>query len=319
MELKINEREKLWVERYRPQTIEDCILPKGLREAFQGFVTKGDMPSIILAGGAGTGKTTAAKALCNELGYDWIIINASNDRNIDILRGTITQFASSASLMSDTKVVIMDEADYANPQTLQPALRGAIEEFSKTTRFIFTCNYPHRIIEPLHSRCSVFTYDVPNDEKLMLAGAFMKRAFAILENEGIEFDKKTVAELIKKHFPDYRRILNELQRYSSINGRIDEGVLKSAKQYNVKELVGYLTQKDFRGMRKWAVENIADKDVNSVFRDIYDGMYEYMEPSSVPLAVLTIAKYQLQGMSCPDPEINFAAFCVELMSDIDWK
>ena len=320
MSIKFNEREKIWCEKYRPMTIDECILPKGIREAFKGFVEKGDMPSIILAGSAGTGKTTAAKALCRELGYDYILINASNDRNIDVLRGTITQFASSASLMSDVKVVILDEADYANANTLQPALRGAIEEFSKTTRFIFTCNYPQRIIPALHSRCSVFTYDIPKTERQEIALAFMKRVFAILENEGIEYDKPTIAGLIKKHFPDYRRVLNELQRYASINGKVDADILVSTKAYNIAELVGYLKDKDFKSMRKWAVENIADKDVNAVFRELYDNLYEYVEPVAIPQIILIMAQYSYQGVTCPDPEINFVAFCTELMSNsFEWK
>lgn len=317
--MKFNEREKLWVEKYRPNTIEDCVLPKGIKEAFLGFIEKDDMPNIILSGGAGTGKTTAAKALCKELGYDYIVINASNDRNIDTLRSTINQFASAASLESDIKVVIMDEADYMGP-FLQPALRGAIESFSKTTRFIFTCNYPHKIIDAIHSRCSSFSYDVPTDEKMLLIGGFLKRVMSILENEGIEYDKKTVAELILKHFPDYRRVLNELQRYAAINGRIDELILKSVKAYNVAELVKYLKDRDFKAMRKWTVENIADKDVNSVFRDFYDNLYEYLAPTAVPAVILTLARYQYQGSTCPDPEINFAAFCTELMDDdVEWK
>lgn len=318
-EIKFNPKEKIWTERFRPTKIEDCILPKGLKEAFEGFVSKGDMPSIILTGSAGTGKTTAAKALCNELGFDYILINASNDRNIETLRGTILQFASSASLTSDVKVVIMDEADGMNPNTLQPALRSAIEEFSKTTRFVFTCNYPQRLIPALHSRCSTLSYDIPKDEKLAIAGQFMKRVFSILEHEGIEYDKKTVADLIKKHFPDYRRVLNELQRYSSINGKVDSDILVSTKAYNVSELVGYLKDKDFRSMRKWVTENIADKDVNSVFRDIYDGIYEYLEPHSIPVCILTIAKYSYQGLTCPDPEINFAAFATECMAELEFK
>jgi DNA polymerase III delta prime subunit len=319
MNMIVVPNENLWVEKYRPQSIEDCILPKDIKAAFLGFIENKEMPNIILAGGAGTGKTTAAKALCKEMGYDSIVINASNDRNIDVLRTTINQFASAASLESDIKVVIMDEADYMG-QLLQPAMRGAIENFSKTTRFIFTCNYPHRIIEALHSRCAFFTYDTPTEEKRILAAGFMKRVFAILENEGIEYDKKTIAELILKHFPDYRRVLNELQRYSTISGRIDEEILKSSKAYNVAELVGYLKDKEFKSMRKWTVENIADRDVNTVFRDLYDNLYEYIEPSSIPLVILNIAKYQYQGINCPDPEINFSAFCTELMSDdVDWK
>lgn len=317
--MKFNEKETLWCEKYRPQVIEDCVLSKPLKEAFLGFIEKGDMPNIILHGGPGTGKTTAAKALCKEMGYDYILINASNDRNIDVLRTTITGFASCASFDSDMKVVILDEADFANPNTLQPALRAAIEEFSKTTRFIFTCNYPDRIIKPLHSRCSVFSYDIPKEEKMTLISLFLKRVIAILDNEKILYDKKTIAELILKHYPDYRRILNDLQRYAYVNGTIDENVLKSSKAYNVAELVGYIKNKEFKLMRKWTVENIADKDVNSVFRDFYDNVQEYLIPISIPLMILTIARYQFQGVTCPDPEINFAAFCTELMAeDFQW-
>ena len=314
-----NDKERLWVERYRPTVISDCVLPKNVKEAFGGFLKSNDMPNMILHGGAGTGKTTAAKALCEELGYDWMLINTSTDRNIDTIRTTIMQYASTRTMDGKLKVVILDEADGMNPQSFQPAMRGVIEDFSKTCRFIFTCNYPHRIIDPLHSRCTVLSYDIPKSEKMTLAAAFMKRIFAILDNEKVQYDKKPVAELIMKHFPDFRRVINELQRYANINGKIDESVLQSGKAYSIKDLTASLKDKDFKAVRQWAVDHIADRDSNLIFRELYDSLYDFIEQSYIPITILLINKYQYQGVTCPDPEINFVSCMIDIMEEVKFK
>lgn len=309
----------LWVERHRPQKLDECVLTEDIRSVAEGIVQKGELPNLLLCGSAGTGKTTLAKALCNEFGYDSIIINGSNDRNIDVLRTTITQFASSMSINSHMKVVILDEADYLNPTSTQPALRNFIEEFSKTTRFIFTCNYPQKIIQPLHSRCSVLDFTIKSKDKPTIASQIMKRVIHILETENIEYSKQAVAKLIAKYFPDFRRVINELQRYASINGKIDEGVIGATELLEIDDFVKSLKSRDFKSAKRWIVESLATVDQHVMYRKVYDSLYEYIEPESIPQAILLIANYQYRGMTAVDPEINCAAFAVEMMSDLKFK
>lgn len=309
----------LWVEKYRPQKIADCVLTDDIRKVAEGIVAKGEMPGLLLGGSAGTGKTTLAKALCNEFGYDYIIVNGSNDRNIDTLRTTITQFASSVSLNSDMKVVILDEADYLNPQSTQPALRNFIEEFSKTTRFIFTCNYPQKIIQPLHSRSAVLDFTIKAKDKPTIAGQIMKRVIHILETEGVEFDRASVAKVITKFFPDFRRTINELQRYASINGKIDDGIISAVDSLEINDLVKAIKEKSFKNAKRWIVETLATVDQHVMYRRMYDSLAEVMEPSSIPQAILLIAQYQYKATSAVDPEINAASFVIECMSDLQFK
>ena len=264
----------LWVEKYRPQKITDCILPESIKNTFIEFVGQKEIPNLLLSGGSGVGKTTVARALCEELHADYILINGSEESGIDVLRNKIKQFASTVSLQSGSKVVILDEADYLNPQSTQPALRGFIEEFHRNCRFIFTCNFKNRIIEPLHSRCSVIEFKI-NGNKIMLAEQFMERVDQILKAEKIGFEDAVVAELIMKHFPDWRRVLNELQRYS-VSGTIDTGILVNIAEVNLTELMTHLKRKEFTKMRKWVVDNI-DNDPVKVFRKIYEKLYEYMK------------------------------------------
>jgi len=306
----------LWVEKYRPAKVADCVLPQSLKETFSTLVSTGNLPNMLFTGTAGVGKTTVAKALCKELDLDYIIVNGSEEGNIDTLRNKIKHFASTVSLQGGYKVVILDEADYLNPQSTQPALRGFIEEFSNNCRFILTCNFKNRIIEPLHSRCSVYEFAIPNAEKPAIAAGFFKRVMDILASEGITFDQKVVATLVEKYFPDFRRVLNELQRYS-LSGTIDAGILVNLSEDNVKVLVSHLKDKDFKGMRKWVVDNI-DTEPAAIFRKIYDNMLTYIKPQSVPNTVLILADYQYKNAFVADHELNIVACMVELMANVEF-
>ncbi|MBI33545.1 MAG: DNA polymerase [Gammaproteobacteria bacterium] len=308
-------KEFLWVEKYRPQKIEDCILPKTLKNTFNEIIKGGELPNMMFTGTAGVGKTTVARALCNELGLDNIVVNGSEDGNIDTLRGKIKQFASTVSLQGGYKVVILDEADYLNPQSTQPALRGFIEEFSSNCRFILTCNFKNRIIEPLHSRCSLYDFNVGTTElKTQLKLDFMKRVWDILDKEEIKYENVVLAELIHKHFPDWRRVLNELQRYG-MSGNIDAGILVTVSEENVKKLMSYLKDKDFKGMRKWVTENM-DLESAKLFRMIYDNMKTYVEPRSIPALVVILADYSYKDSFMADHELNVVACLTEVMSQV---
>ena len=309
--------EFLWVEKYRPKTIDQCVLPKSLAKTFGELVTSGELPNMMFSGTAGVGKTTVAKALCNMLELDFIVINGSEEGNIDTLRGKIKQFASTVSLQGGYKVVILDEADYLNPQSTQPALRGFIEEFSNNCRFILTCNFKNRIIEPLHSRCSVYDFAIPNAEKPAIAGGIFKRVTNILDTEGVKYDQKVVAELVQKYFPDFRRILNECQRYS-VSGTIDSGILSNLGDENVKGLLSHLKNKDFKMMRKWVADNM-DTEPHAIYRKIYDNMSDYLQPQSIPQVVLILADYQYKNAFVADHELNTVACMTEIMAGADWK
>ena len=309
--------EFLWVEKYRPATLDDCVLPKSLKSCFGEIMISGQLPNMLFTGTAGVGKTTVAKALCNELNLDYIIINGSEEGNIDTLRGKIKQFASSVSLMGGYKVVILDEADYLNPQSTQPALRGFIEEFSNNCRFIMTCNFKNRIIEPLHSRCSVFEFAITNNEKPAIAGAFFERTLNILTAENITFNKEVVAQLVQRYFPDWRRVLNELQRYS-VGGTIDSGVLVNLGDTNIKSLMDKLKDKDFKGMRQWVVNNI-DTEPHTIFRAVYDKMGDQLASHSIPQVVIILAEYQYKNAFVADHEMNVVACLTEIMAGAEWK
>ena len=310
----------LWVEKYRPKAIEDCILSQDIKETFSQFLKQKEIPNLLLSGTAGTGKTTVARALCEELGADYIIINGSDEgRQIDTLRNKIKNFASTVSLTEDAnhKVVIIDEADYMNADSVQPALRNFIETFYNNCRFIFTCNYKNKIIPALHSRCTVIDFAIKNGQKVLTAKAFMERMAGLLKDENIEFDKKVLAELIQKYYPDFRRTINELQRYS-VRGKIDSGILFSLSEANTKELVKTLKDKKFNDMRKWVVQNI-DKEPASLFRGIYDSMYDSLDSKSVPQAILIIAGYQYKAAFVADHEINMVACLTEIMASCKFK
>jgi len=306
----------LLVEKYRPKKVSDCVLPKGLSETFSDIVKSGDIPNMILCGGAGCGKTTVARAVCDELGRDVLFINASEDGGIDTLRTRIRQFASAVSLGGGTKVVILDEADYLNPQSTQPALRGFMEEFGSNCRFILTCNFKNRVIDPLHSRCTVIDFKIPAKEKARMAKDFHGRLKGILDAEGVVHEDRVLAELIIKHFPDFRRVLNEVQRYS-VSGSIDAGILVTS-DIAMDSLIKALKAKSFGDIRKWVVEN-ADKDTAHVFRRIYETLLDSLQPSSVPQAVITLSDYQYKSAFAADQELNLAACCVVLASECTFK
>jgi DNA polymerase III delta prime subunit len=307
----------LWTEKYRPKTVEDCILPDAIKTTFQEYVKSGNIPNLLLSGSAGVGKTTIAKALCNEVGCDFIIINGSDESGIDVLRNKIKNYASSVSLSGGRKVIIIDEADYLNPNSTQPALRGAIEEFAGNCSFIFTCNQKNRIIEPIHSRCAVIEFKIQNGQKAKMASAFFKRVEWILGEEKITYDREVIAALITKHFPDNRRILNELQRYS-VSGTIDNGILSNIVDINLTELIKTIKDKDFGSMRKWVTQNL-DNDPVRIYRKIYDSLYDNLKPNSIPNAVMILAKYQYQAAFVADQEINLVACLTEFMVELELK
>lgn len=310
----------LWVEKYRPRKISECILTEDLKNTFSKFLSQKEIPNLLLSGTAGTGKTTVARALCEELGADYLIINGSDEgRHIDTLRTTIKNFASSVSLEggSNHKVVIIDEADYMNADSVQPALRNFIETFYKNCRFIFTCNFRNKIIPALHSRCTVIDFRITNGQKVKTATAFLKRLGDVLKAENIEFDNKVLAELIQRHYPDFRRTINELQRYS-VRGKIDSGILVSMSEINNKQLISFLKDKRFGDMRKWVVQNL-DKDPSSLFTGIYDILYKHLQPQSIPAAVLTIADYQYKSAFVADHEINMVACLTQIMAECKFK
>ena len=309
--------EFLWVEKYRPKLIADCILPKDIKSTFEDIVNGGELHNMLLTGTPGTGKTTIAKALCNELGLDYLLINGSEESGIDTLRTKIKQFASSISLSGGYKVVILDEADYLNPQSTQPALRAFIEEFSANCRFILTCNFRNRIIEPLHSRCSVIEFNIPKKDMPALCKQFMDRCGTILDKEGIPYEQPVLAELIMKHMPDWRRVLNELQRYGS-SGNIDTGILVQISDLTITELNGYLKEKHFRKMRQWVTDNM-DSEPAAIFRKLYDSMDEHVEPNSIPSMVLVLADYQYKNAFVADHELNLVACLTELMTQVKFK
>ena len=311
--------EFLFVEKYRPQVIDDCILPDDTKKTFKEFVEKGEIPNLLLAGPPGIGKTTIAKALCNELGADFYVINGSDEgRFLDTVRNQAKNFASTVSLTGSSKhkVIIIDEADNTG-NDVQLLLRANIEAFYNNCRFIFTCNYKNKIIEPLHSRCAVIDFTIKGKQKVQLAGSFFKRLQAILEQEKIEYDQKVIAELVSKHFPDFRRVLNECQRYST-GGKIDSGILASFSDISVTELIKYLKEKNFTEVRKWVTSNL-DNDSVVILRRVYDALYEVLVPASIPAAVLIIAKYQYQIAFVADQEINLLAALTEIMVEVEFK
>jgi DNA polymerase III delta prime subunit len=316
--IESREEQFLWVEKYRPQTIDECVLPDALKKTFKEYIAQGELPTFLFSGTAGVGKTTVAKALCNEIGAEYIMVNGSEEgRSIDVLRTTIKGFATTVSLTDAKKIIIIDEADYMNAQSVQPALRSFIEEYSNNCRFIFTCNYKNKIIEPLHSRCAVIDFKIENKDKQVLAGTFFKRATQILKQEGIEFDPKVVAELVTKHFPDYRRMLNELQRYS-VSGKIDSGILLNMSEESYKDLVKNLKEKNYAEVRKWVGKN-SDADTVALFRELYDTSATHLEAGSIPSLVLVLADYQYKAAFVADHELNIMAALTEIMMQCKFK
>jgi len=310
-------KEHLWVEKYRPTQLQDIILSSQLKKDFNLILKQKELQNMLFTGTAGTGKTTVAKALCKSLNLDYIIINGSEESGIDTLRNKIKQFASSVSLEGGYKVVILDEADYLNPQSTQPALRGFIEEFSANCRFILTCNFKNRIIEPLHSRCSVVEFAIPKGQKQAMAAKTMERLGFILTNEGISYEEPVLAELIMKYFPDIRRTINELQRYG-VSGQIDSGILVSVNDISVNSLMNHLKLKDFRKMRQWVADNI-DIEPTAMFRKIYDNATEYVNPQSIPQLILILADYQYKDSFVADHELNMVACLTEIMAGVEFK
>ena len=311
--------EFLWVAKYAPKTIKDCVLPESTKKTFQDFLNKGEIPNMLLTGPPGIGKTTVAKALCNELGVDFYVINGSDEgRFLDTVRNNAKNFASTVSLSSTArhKVIIIDEADNTT-NDVQLLLRAFTEEFSNNCRFIFTCNYKNKIIEPLHSRCAVVEFALKGKEKTILAGSFFKRLQNILDAEGVQYDPKVLAELINKHFPDWRRVLNECQRYS-VSGTIDSGILATFSDVAVNELIKNLKEKNFPEVRKWVVSNL-DNDTTVLLRRIYDTLYDTLENNSIPAAILVLAKYQYKSAFVADQEINMLACLTEIMVECEWK
>mgnify|MGYP003115148695 FL=1 len=308
-------RDFLWVEKYRPRTIEDTILPDELKQTFQQFVDQDNIPNLLLSGGPGVGKTTIARAMCEQLDVDYIVINGSMNGNIDTLRTEIKDFASTISFTGNRKYVILDEADYLNPQSTQPALRNFMEEYSKNCGFILTCNFKNRIIDPLHSRCSVVEFKINGKDKASMASQLFKRVKAILSDENVSYDQKTLAELITLYFPDFRRVINELQRYSA-TGSIDSGILANHSS-NIQDLVGILKNKKFVDMRKWIADH-KDMDSAQLYRQLYDSASQYVKPQSIPQLVVTLADYQYKAAFVADHEINNVACMTELMMEVDW-
>ena len=307
----------LYVEKYRPKTISECILPKNLNDTFEEMVKEGTPQNLLLCGPAGTGKTSVAKALCSDLDAESIVINCSEDGNIDTLRTKIRSFASTVSLNGNTKVVILDEFDYSNANSIQPALRGAIEEFSKNCRFIITCNYKNRIIAPIHSRCTNIEFSIPSEEKPGMAKRFLSRLPFSLEQENIQYEEKVLAKLILRHFPDFRRVINEIQRYS-VSGTIDVGILSDYDKIRIQDLISAMKDKNFTDARKWIVSNL-DNSPPELFRKMYDSLSDNLEKNSIPDAILIIAEYQYKSAFVADQEINFVACIVELMMRCEFK
>ena len=308
--------EVLWVEKYRPKSIDDCILPTSLKETFSEMVDKKQIPNLLLSGGPGVGKTTVAKAMLESLNCDYIVINGSMNGNIDTLRNEIKDFASTISFTTTRKFVILDEADYLNAQSTQPALRNFMEEYSKNCGFILTCNFKNRIIDPLHSRCSVVEFKIDKNDKPKLAAKFMKRVDHILTSENVKYDKKVVAQMIMNYFPDWRRVINELQRYSVV-GKIDVGILSNFGDDSVNKLIGFLKNKQFENMRKWVAEN--EIDTTSLFRKLYDLSSKVMKNTSIPQLAITLADYQYKAAFVADHEINLVACLTEVMTDCEFK
>lgn len=313
----MSKSEFLWVEKYRPQTIDECVLTKDLKDTFNGIVKSGELHNMLLSGTAGTGKTTVAKALCNELGLDWMLINGSEESGIDVLRNKIKQFASTVSLTGGIKVIILDEADYLNAQSTQPALRGFIEEFSNNCRFILTCNFKNRLIEPLHSRCAVVEFNTNKKQLASLASQFMGRLKSILDKEGVTYNEKVIAELIIRHAPDWRRVIGECQRYGS-TGEIPAAILIGNSDESVAEVITHLKSKDFKSMRAWVANNAA-LDTSAIFRKIYDVLSDHADASGIPSAVLILADYQYKAAFVADKELNMVACMTELMANVTWK
>ena len=307
----------IWVEKYRPMTVSDTILPASLKTTFKNMLATGELQNMLFTGTAGLGKTTIAKALCRELGLDYIVINGSEEGNIDTLRGKIKQFASTVSLEGGKKVIILDEADYLNPQSTQPALRGCIEQFSDNCRFILTCNFKNRIIEPLHSRCGVYEFNTTKKQIAGLAGQFMTRLEQILAAEQVTADKALLAEVIMKYLPDWRRVINECQRFS-INGKLDTSIINTSDHNQYNDLLKHLKNKDFKKMRAWVVNNI-DVDASAIFRGIYDRMVDSVQPTSIPQLVLILADYQYKNAFVADHELNIVACMTEVMSNVEFK
>jgi DNA polymerase III delta prime subunit len=307
----------LWVEEYRPKTVEQCVLPKELKSTFSEFVKQGSVPNLILSGGAGVGKTTVAKAMLDQIGSTHMMINGSDESGIDVLRTKIKNFASTVSLEGGRKYLIIDEADYLNPQSTQPALRGIVEEFAENCGFILTCNYKNRLIEPLRSRCPPIDFTIPKTEKQELAAQFFERTITILDENQITYDKRVIAEVIHNHFPDWRRILNELQRYS-VSGTIDAGILVNISDANIKELMVCMKNKEFTNVRKWVIDSI-DNDPTRLIRSIYDNLYEYVDGSTIPHCVVVLGEYQYKAAFVADQEINMIACLTEIMTRAKFK
>jgi DNA polymerase III delta prime subunit len=305
----------LWTENYRPKTIEDCILPERLKTPFQEYVNQNSIPNLLLCGGAGVGKTTVAKAMCEEVGCDYLVINGSDENGVDVVRNKIKNYASAMSFSGHRRVIIIDESDYLSVNA-QAAFRNSIEEFSKNCSFIFTCNYKTKMIEPLHSRCAVIDFTLKNDEKTEMAGLFFKRIQTILKTEKIEFEPKVIAEVIKKHFPDFRRVINELQRFSQF-GKIDTGILSQITDVSLSQIVGFIKDKDFGSIRKWVASN--DVDPQTMYRKLYDSLYDVLQPGSIPQAVIILADYQYKQAFVADAEINIVACLTELMVNLEFK
>ena len=311
------DKQYLWVEKYRPKTIEECILPDSIKQSFRDMLSHEESQNLLLSGGAGVGKTTIARALCSELNADYLLLNCSEEGGIDTLRVKIRNFASTVSLSGGKKIVILDEFDYANANSMQPALRGFIEEFSDNCRFILTCNFKNRIIEPIHSRCTCIDFRFNETDKRKMCVAFMDRAKHILEAEGVSYDERVLAKLILKHSPDWRRTLNELQRYS-VGGEIDIGILNEIGDLKISDLVNHLKTKEYNKVREWVVNNLSN-DTAQILRKIYDSLYVRMQPQSIPAAVLIIAEYQYKSAFVADQEINLLACFTEIMMECQFK